>query len=416
MHGLGHWLGNAIKSAGRGIGAAVHVVSAASGAISNTISKVPFIGPALHGLYGLAAGPFNLTLDIASGQRIDRALLNSAKEQLADVKEIAPYAQTVISIVPGIGPGISGAISAGLALASGQNISAALLDGVKGALPGGAIAQTAFDVGKAAIEGKDIASIGIAALPIPDLAKQIITSSVQVTQKLVSGQRVDQTLLDASLKYLPPAGQSAVRAAIGIAGGKNVAETLSNELQKAMPLPDVVKSAMNMGVALSQGKKLQTVIVEQLPTLLPKLGDIGNKVLDPVVQEARKLIPAGVKGFDVGVGLMQHQIGVHDFTSVRNALSPIDKKAFDMATSLHVGRVAHIPPKNLTSSAGLVGFYASKGMMGAPPPNKIALMKTIITNPEMASGAKVAIISVANARTKTWWQKFTEFLGFKAAA
>jgi len=414
--GLGPFLSNAIKSAGRAVGSAVHVVSSASGAISNAVSKVPFIGPALHALYGLETGPFNLALSVASGQRIDRALLSSAKEQFADVKEIAPYAQMVIAVVPGVGPGVSGAISAGLAVASGQSISEALIAGVKGSIPGGALAQAAFDVGKAAVEGKDIASIGVAALPIPDVAKQALSTGLQVTQKLVSGQRVDKTLIDAGMKYLPPAGQSAVRAVEGIAGGKNVAETLSNELQKALPLPAAVKTAMNVGVAISQGKKLQDIATSQIPTLLPKLGDIGNKVLDPVVQAARKLVPEGVKGFDIGIGLMAHQIGVHDFQSIRNKLSPGDKKAFDMATSLHVGRVAHTPPKNLASPAGLVGFYASKGMMGAPPSNKVALMKVIVPNPEMAAGAKVAIISVANARSRTWWQKFIEMFGFKAAA
>ncbi len=63
----------------------------------------------------------------------------------------------VAPFVPGVGTGIGAALGAANALASGQPITQVLISAARGALPGGAIAQGAFDVAMNLAKGKNIA-------------------------------------------------------------------------------------------------------------------------------------------------------------------------------------------------------------------------------------------------------------------
>jgi hypothetical protein len=171
-HGITH---NAItKAAGSVVSTAVHTVThnpltAAAGAV---LSHIPVAGPLVKSVANLVATPLNVAEGLAKGGRIDRVAMANLKSSLASVKQIAPYAQLVLSAVPGVGTGLSGAIGAGLALASGQNISDALVAGVRSALPGGPLAAAAFDVAHAAMQGKPITQIALNALPISPAQKR----------------------------------------------------------------------------------------------------------------------------------------------------------------------------------------------------------------------------------------------------
>lgn len=74
-----------------------------------------------------------------------------------------PYAQAVLSFVPGIGTGVSAALGAASALAQGQSITDAALAAARGALPGGPVAQTAFDVGLSIAKGASPTEAALAA-------------------------------------------------------------------------------------------------------------------------------------------------------------------------------------------------------------------------------------------------------------
>src|SRR5271168_2343488 len=149
------WVGNACKTAGRPIGAVAHALQGAEGAVGKEIGKIPVIGKPLHAIFDLGAmgilGPALTLGNVIDGERIDKAVLGTLKQELQDVKAIAPYVETVIAFVPGIGPGVAGALGAGLALASGQSITKALEEGVKDAIPGGAIAVAIYQVTKTAV-------------------------------------------------------------------------------------------------------------------------------------------------------------------------------------------------------------------------------------------------------------------------
>jgi hypothetical protein len=100
-----------------------------------------------------ALTPVGLVSHILHGERIDHALVGAFKDNLSAVKSLAPYAQTVASFVPGLGTGVAGAIAGAAALAEGRPITEAMVDAVKGAVPGGALGQMAFETAKKVAAG-----------------------------------------------------------------------------------------------------------------------------------------------------------------------------------------------------------------------------------------------------------------------
>lgn len=185
--------------------------------LKNAIKKIPVVGSPLAAVYGVAVAPASLAESIASGARLDHALINNFKDQVADIKTIAPYATSVISFVPGVGQGVAGAMGAALALANGQPLSAALVSGIKGAIPGGAIAQSAFGAATALASGKRLDEVALSALPLPDAQKAALKTALGVATKLANGQKVADVVLTEALAKLPPEVAKAVH--VGIAVG-----------------------------------------------------------------------------------------------------------------------------------------------------------------------------------------------------
>lgn len=223
---------------------ALKPVVAVTQATTKLLGKVPVLGGALAAASGLLAGPINVANGLANGGRIDRVLMNNLKTSISQIKTLAPYVQTVISFVPGIGTGLSGAIGAGLALASGMKVTDAILAGVKGALPGGPIAAAAFDVAQAVAQGKPIAQIAINAIPISPAAKQALVQGVQLAKDLANGKKVSQALIDNALKALPAQAQQAVQIATALAHAKNLQQAVSGVAQAAG-----VAASLSSGVA-----------------------------------------------------------------------------------------------------------------------------------------------------------------------
>lgn len=202
--------------------AATKVVSTATNFAAHAVAKIPVIGPLAKSVTSLVTMPMNVAEQLAAGGRIDRVAMNSLKSSLAAVKEIAPYAQIVLSAVPGVGTGLSAAIGAGLALASGQSITDALTAGIRSALPGGPLAAAAFDVAHAAMQGKPIDQIALNALPISPAAKQALTTGISVAKDLAAGKKVSQVVVDAATKALPADLVKAVQIGAAVAHAKNL--------------------------------------------------------------------------------------------------------------------------------------------------------------------------------------------------
>ena len=186
--------------------------------IKNAIKKVPVVGSPLAAVYGVTVAPAALAESIARGQRVDKALVANFKDQVKDVKTIAPYAQTVVTFVPGVGTGVGAALAAATALANGQPLSAAVLSGIKGAIPGGQLAQGAFGAVQAVAQGKSVDQVALSSLPLPDAQK----AALKTASKIGKGERVDAIVLDTALKQLPPEVQKAVHVGLAVGHAANI--------------------------------------------------------------------------------------------------------------------------------------------------------------------------------------------------
>jgi hypothetical protein len=389
---LGKFLGNAVKACGKPFQAVGHALQAADGAITKEIDKIPVIGKPLSAVFDagfvVSFGPAMATAQVLDGKRIDQAIVGQLKQELKDVKEVAPYAEMVLSLIPGIGTGISAALAGGLALASGQPLSSAMMDAVTAAVPGGEIAKMAIDVGiqgvQLAASGKHItwenlAQAGVrgvsAGAGLPPIAQNAIVGAIQTAGDLAQGKKAD----------------------IAVADG--LADTASTYLGKAGA------NALRMGVALAHAKFLQNAQQPQItsPTLKNKLMSVGQGVQasDSTVAAARNNVPvSNQNGFDIGIGLSRMSVDTNQLVTLRSSFSPAQQQGFDHALSLHIGRVTNPTPTNLglTTSKGQAGYFTTMGMQGAEPITKQSMMTHIVANPVSKIGASVAVDQIAWGR------------------
>jgi hypothetical protein len=391
---FGHWLGNAVKTAGKPLSAIGHELQKANGALKKEVTKIPFVGKPLFAAMDLGFigtfGPMVATADALDGKRIDKAVIGQLKQEMTDIHEVAPYAEMVISLIPGIGPGVSAAIAGGLALAAGEKLSDALMDAVAAAIPGGAIAKVAFDMAKAGVKmaqsGKkvtweEIAGAGINVVgdlvDLPPLAKNAMVGALDTAGQLARGVKPD------------------------IAIGDGAADVLSTYIPKA------ATAAIKVGIAVTHAAFLQKTQEPQLthPTFQNKLMAVGQAVQksDSTVMAARQNVPAESKrGFDMGVGLMRHQVDKFQFQTVRQSLPLADQHGFDHAVSLHIGRVGNPPPTSISSTRGQAAYFTTMGMQGAEPLTKQAIMSNIVNSPVAKIGAGVAVDHITDTRTGIW--------------
>lgn len=397
---FGKWIGNAVKTIGKPISLAGHALQSATGAITHEIDKIPVIGKpfsaVLDSAFIATFGPLEATGQILDGRRIDMVILGQLKSELDDFKAAGPYAQMVVSFIPGIGTGISAAIGAGLALANGQPISQAMVAAIKGAVPGGPAASAVFDVAQQTVKAAanhtkvtwDLVasmagSAGADLASLPQAAKDALVATLSTAGALSRGERPDIALADGALQAA----------------------------QNQIPVP-IVK-ALQVGMAVAHAKAIQT---KKQPAIVDrgtvgKLIALGRSVAmgDPIVSTARKTLKDGYNGFDIGMGLVQLAANTNDVLTLRNSLAPVDQKAFDLALSLHIGRVAHPTPANIQNVGGQAAYFATMGMQGAQTASKVSAMAGLASQPSTNIGARVAVDTVMMNRG-TAWQRFVHWL------
>lgn len=258
VEGLFSSIAKAVSSAAKGVAKSVtapaKAVATAAKAVAKTaanyaqhavtaLSKIPVVGPLASATASLMTQPLQVADALAKGGRIDRVALGSLKSSLNSAKTIAPYVQTVVSFVPGVGQGLSGAIGGAVALASGQSISQAMLAAVKGAIPGGPMAQAAFEVASGVMQGKPIDQIALNALPIPPQSKQLLQQGLGLAKDLAAGKRVDQALLDRATKSLPADVQKAIQIGTAIGHAKSIQDAAVH--LASIAAPPAAKAAAN---------------------------------------------------------------------------------------------------------------------------------------------------------------------------
>jgi hypothetical protein len=205
--------------------------SAASSVVDTTIDAVtlqpiakhiPLVRDVHSAIVNLQRLPLTAVSDVLSGKRLDRVALGQFKSALGSAKTLAPYAQTVVALVPGVGQGLAGGIGAGLALAEGKTITEALIAAARGAVPGGALAQAAFDVAVGIAQGKPLEQVAINALPIDASAKRALVEGAKAARDLARGKRVDQVILDGALRALPAAAGKAAQVGVALGAAQSL--------------------------------------------------------------------------------------------------------------------------------------------------------------------------------------------------
>ena len=109
----------------------------------------------------------------------------SALKQIGGaVSSVASVVGSVASLVPGVGTVVGGALGAVAAVGRGDSIADIALGAARGALPGGAVAQVAFDVAVGAAKGQNVTGIALGALrnqiPGGDLGKAAFDAGLAV--------------------------------------------------------------------------------------------------------------------------------------------------------------------------------------------------------------------------------------------
>lgn len=392
----GSWLSEAIKTAGRPFADAAHFVSEGFKDVGEALGDIPIVGPLFHGVFTIVGGPFSFTDQIIQGERLDRALINDFRDKLTAVREIAPYAQTVLSFVPGIGTGVAAAIGAGLALAQGMPIDEAVLQGVKSALPGGPAARAAFTLTVAAASGKNLIQAAgdttIEALGLPPEATEGLHKALNVAYKASQGENIPLAALQEARSYLP------------------TQET---------------KQAFDVAVAMAEGKRLQDALIEQIGNMTPdqksKIVGVGLDLIEktPALQAARNAVskssdylfqasrtPIGKtakQGYEFGIGVMRHGgVNEQSLTALRNKLTPTEQQGFDVAVATYRAAVTtHV--SNDVPVAKAAGYLVAKGLTGNPNPMvKEQSLKFFIIQPDAREGISQAIAR-AKAKRESFW-------------
>lgn len=248
------------KAIRRAAGKVVAVAKKAVSSVANAIKKIPVLGTIAGAAASLALLPAVAASQLLQGRRIDHIAIDQFKRTVAGVKTLAPYVQTVISFVPGVGTGISAGLGGALALAEGKNITQAVEAAVKSSIPGGPAAQAAFSVASGVMQGKPIDQIAINALPIGNAEKDLLRRGLSVAKDLAAGKRVDQVLLDQAIKQLPPALQKAVQVGTAIGHAKNLQGALGAAAHGAQQLAGDYAKGLPAARAFAAGNRSAAVV------------------------------------------------------------------------------------------------------------------------------------------------------------
>jgi hypothetical protein len=312
MSFLGSWapdfVDHALDSAGKAAGSAVDIVTDAAGTIGDGLKYIPVIGPLYSAIWTHVTSPLAVLNGIVQGNPIDKVALDTLHREVKVAKDIAPYAQTAMQFVPGVGPVASGAISAGIALANGQTIDEALVEGVKGMIPGGQLAKVAFDTGKAALQGKDIKEVALSqvtplvnsvGVPVPPLASKAIAAGLHVAQGAAQGQPIDSMLVSEVIEQLPPDQRAEARLARDMANGAKLSDILLEAGQRELlaNAPNVSTSkqlsdALKVGIAIGTAKHYQNAFKDEAANQAPFLAQAGAQLsaADAAMKAAQDII------------------------------------------------------------------------------------------------------------------------------
>jgi hypothetical protein len=225
-----YFLGGLIQSAVRTVKNVAGTVARTVSKAASAVEKIPVVGDIARAGIGatrLALGPTAILLDagsrLARGENLGKAFKGAVMGQVDAVREQLKLAEMVAPFIPGIGTGVAAALGAANALAAGKPITEAILSAARSAVPGGAIAQTAFDVALNLARGKNITDSLLAAardrLPGGPAARAAFDAAVA----LGKGKSLQDAAFAAGKAIAPsPLAADALDFVKGVANGQNL--------------------------------------------------------------------------------------------------------------------------------------------------------------------------------------------------
>jgi hypothetical protein len=257
--------------------------------------------------------PIGLVSHLLKGERLDHALLHDVKDRLRNIKEVAPYVATISSAIPGLGTGVAAAIAMSTALAEGHPITDALLSAARGAVPGGALGQSAFDIGVRLAKGDriDKALLTAARSQVPANLQPAFDIGLAVAH----GQKLQTILKTQALPALTSLAHQALVSNVASAAKnlvKNAAGTAMAGLTVNVPgatphalaafgsATEALRKISDARAAVNEGEILKSKIVGRTPTLEEAAtltrARAGAVVHNAAIANIRQLQTAAQKG------------------------------------------------------------------------------------------------------------------------
>ena len=245
--GLVHSVSRAVSNVGRAVGRAattvgripivrdvgrtVSKVGRVVDRAAQTVGRIPVVGDIARAGLGaarLSIGPAAIAIDaahrVARGENLGKAIGGAVSSHVDAVRDQLKLAEMVAPFIPGVGTGVAAALGAANALASGRPITDAVIAAARSALPGGAVAQAAFDTAVNLAQGKNIGQSLLEAardrLPGGPAARAAFDAAVALGQ----GKKLQDVAFAAAGRILPPSpfAADALAFAKRVASGQNV--------------------------------------------------------------------------------------------------------------------------------------------------------------------------------------------------
>ena len=359
---------NVVKSVKTGIKTPFKAAAGDVKMVAKGAAKIPVLGKGISAAVTVGAAPVLLANAVASGERIDQAILKNLKTQVRAIKDISPYARTIVSLVPGVGTGAAAAIAAGAALAEGQSISASLVSGVTGAIPGGGLATATFNAGMSALGGSATASAQLKSLGLNAAQKKNVTIVLDQAKRLAQGAKIN---------------------------------TKASVSAKAA-LPKEIRSALDIGIALGYAQKKQASTKKQVtPAVLNNLSAQGKAIAatNSVVKAGMNRIknPKTAAGYSVGAAVAAGAVGdrADRLAAISANLRPDEQRGFEIAMAENIGMSEEEIPEDIRGNADAeFAFAVTMGAQTMSEPAREALIESMAQDPALVPGIEAAAKSL----------------------
>lgn len=192
---------------------------------------------------------------VLRGENLAQAVKKAANVGISEAREQLRFVQMVAPFIPGVGSGVAAALGAANALSEGKPITEALVAAARGALPGGAIAQTGFDVAINLARGKNLTAAALTAARNAHPGGPLARAAFDTAVALGEGKRLQDAAISAASGDLPggPAARLGFDVAVGLARGEKPTEAMLSAARARLPGP-AARAAFDATVAVANGK------------------------------------------------------------------------------------------------------------------------------------------------------------------